>query len=100
MKKALSIILTAVLLLSVFCVPVYAAENDKPEPTSGPWDGFFWMTGGPMISFVGGSVGNRVERLVYYRENMMMESSPIVRKHDDGVKSDRHRQRGSPRRDL
>ena len=78
MKKALSIILTAVLLLSVFCVPVYAAENDKPEPTSGPWDGFFWMTGGPMISFVGGSVGNRVERLVYYRENMMMESSPIV----------------------
>ena len=36
------------------------------------------MTGGPMISFVGGSVGNRVERLVYYRENMMMESSPIV----------------------
>ena len=31
-----------------------------------------------MISFVGGSVGNRVERLVYYRENMMMESSPIV----------------------
>lgn len=75
MKKALSIILTAVLLLSVFCVPVYAAENDKPEPTSGPWDGFFWMTGGPMIAF--GGNGSSEERLVYYRQGMMSDS-PIV----------------------
>ena len=75
MKKALSIILTAVLLLSVFCVPVYAAENGKPEPTSGPWDGFYWMTGGPMISFGGNSSSE--ERLVYYRQGMMSDS-PIV----------------------
>lgn len=75
MKKALSIIITAVLLLSVFCVPVYAAENDKPEPTSGPWDGFFWMTGGPMIAF--GGNGSSEERLVYYRQGMTADS-PIV----------------------
>lgn len=78
MKKLLAIILTAALLMSVCGVSVFAAENDQPAPTTGPWDGYYWMTGGPMISFVGGSVGNRVERLVYYRENMMMESSPIV----------------------
>lgn len=78
MKKLLAIILTAALLMSVCSVSAFAAENDQPAPTTGPWDGYYWMTGGPMISFVGGSVGNRVERLVYYRENMMMESSPIV----------------------
>ena len=78
MKKLLAIILTAALLMSVCGVSAFAAENDQPAPTTGPWDGYYWMTGGPMISFVGGSVGNRVERLVYYRENMMMESSPIV----------------------
>lgn len=78
MKKLLAIILTAALLMSVSGVSAFAAENDQPAPTTGPWDGYYWMTGGPMISFVGGSVGNRVERLVYYRENMMMESSPIV----------------------
>ncbi len=78
MKKLLAIILTAALLMSVCGVSAFAAENDHPAPTTGPWDGYYWMTGGPMISFVGGSVGNRVERLVYYRENMMMESSPIV----------------------
>lgn len=78
MKKLLAIILTAALLMSVCGVSAFAAENDQPAPTTGPWDGYYWMTGGPMISFVGGSVENRVERLVYYRENMMMESSPIV----------------------
>ena len=78
MKKLLAIILTAALLMSVCGVSAFAAENDHPAPTTGPWDGYYWMTGGPMISFVGGSVENRVERLVYYRENMMMESSPIV----------------------
>nr|MBQ4172523.1 dockerin type I repeat-containing protein [Ruminococcus sp.] len=78
MKKLLAIILTAALLMSVCGVSAANAENDQPAPTTGPWDGYYWMTGGPMISFVGGSVGNRVERLVYYRENMMMESSPIV----------------------
>lgn len=78
MKKLLAIILTAALLMSVCGVSAFAAENDQPAPTTGPWDGYYWMTGGPMISFVGVSVGNRVERLVYYRENMMMESSPIV----------------------
>ncbi len=78
MKKLLAIILTAALLMSVCGVSAFAAENDQPAPTTGPWDGYYWMTGGPMISFVGGSVGNRVERLVYYRKNMMMESSPIV----------------------
>ena len=78
MKKLLAIILTAALLMSVCGVSAFAAENDQPAPTTGPWAGYYWMTGGPMISFVGGSVENRVERLVYYRENMMMESSPIV----------------------
>lgn len=78
MKKLLAILLMTALLLSAFCVPVFAADGDKPLPTSGPWDGYYWMTGGPMISFVGGSVGQRVERLVYYRESMMMSSSPMI----------------------
>ena len=78
MKKLLAILLMTALLLSAFCVPVFAADGDKPLPTSGPWDGYYWMTGGPMISFVGGRVGQRVERLVYYRESMMMSSSPMI----------------------
>lgn len=78
MKKLLAILLMTALLLSAFCVPVFAADGDKPLPTSGPWDGYYWMTGGPMISFVGGSAGQRVERLVYYRESMMMSSSPMI----------------------
>ena len=78
MKKLLAILLMTALLLSAFCVPVFAADGDKPLPTSGPWDGYYWMTGGPMISFVGGSAGQHVERLVYYRESMMMSSSPMI----------------------
>ena len=78
MKKLLAILLMTALLLSAFCVPVFAADGDKPLPTSGPWDGYYWMTGGPMISFDGGSAGQRVERLVYYRESMMMSSSPMI----------------------
>ena len=78
MKKLLAILLMTALLLSAFCVPVFAADGDKPLPTSGPWDGYYGMTGGPMISFVGGSVGQRVERLVYYRKSMMMSSSPMI----------------------
>ena len=76
MKKLLAILLMTALLLSAFCVPVFAADGDKPLPTSGPWDGYYWMTGGPMISFVGGSEGQS-ERLVYYRQGMTA-SSPIV----------------------
>jgi len=73
MKKLLAIILTAALLMSVCGVSAFAAENDQPAPTTGPWDGFYWMTGGPMIVFSGSSD----EHLVYYR-NGMTASSPIV----------------------
>lgn len=73
MKKLLAILLMTALLLSAFCVPAFAAGGDKPTPTVGPWDGFYWMTGGPMIVFSGSSD----EHLVYYR-NGMTASSPII----------------------
>ena len=77
MKKLLAILLTAALLLSVFTIPAFAesAPSDQLKPTTGPWDGFFWMTGGPMISF--GGVEGQDERLVYYRQGWEM-SRPII----------------------
>ena len=39
MKKLLAIILTAALLMSVCGVSAFAAEDDQPSLTSGPWDG-------------------------------------------------------------
>ena len=74
MKKILTVILAAALLLSMFCVPAYAAEGDAPEPTSGPWDGFWWMTGGPMICF---DADGGEEHMIYYRQGMTAQS-PII----------------------
>ena len=74
MKKLLTVILAAALLLSMFCVPAYAAEGDAPEPTSGPWDGFWWMTGGPMICF---DADGGEEYMIYYRQGMTAQS-PII----------------------
>ena len=74
MKKLLTVILAAALLLSMFCVPAYAAEGDAPEPTSGPWDGFWWMTGGPMICF---DADGGEEHMIYYRQGMTAQS-PII----------------------
>ncbi|MBR6407294.1 MAG: dockerin type I repeat-containing protein [Clostridia bacterium] len=75
-KKILSLLL--VMVLVVAALPLSAttavAENDRPTPTTGPWEGYYWMTGGPMISFSGGSE----EHLIYYRKNMMNESSPMI----------------------
>ena len=77
MKKLLAILLMTALLLSASCIPAFAegAASDTLEPTTGPWDGFYWMTGGAMIAF--GGVEGQSERLVYYRQGMTA-SSPIV----------------------
>ena len=72
MKKLLAIILTAALLMSVCSVSAFAAESDQPTLTTGPWDGFAWMTGGPRLA-----INDSEEHLIYYRQGMT-ESSPIV----------------------
>ena len=73
MKKLLAIILTAALLMSVCGVSAFAAENDQPAPTTGPWDGFWWMTGGPMLCFY--YDGSR--HYIYSRQGQS-EQDPIV----------------------
>ena len=77
MKKIISLVLVAALLLGMCSITAFAAEDDKPapQPTTGPWDGFFWMTGGAMIAF--GGIEGQEERLVYYRQGFSA-SSPIV----------------------
>lgn len=76
MKKLLVMILTAALLLSAFSVPAFAAEGEKPVPTSGPWDGYWWMTGGASILFEGsGDDGNRA---VLYREGDAEQGELVI----------------------
>lgn len=72
MKKTLSIILLMTLMLSAFCAPAFAAEGDKPQPTTGPWDGVSWMTGGPMINFY-----DTTSHYVYHRQGTSQDD-PIV----------------------
>lgn len=76
MKKVLAIILTAALLLSAFGVTAFAAEGEKPELTKGPWDGYWWMTGGARISFE----NHRVDyvKTVLYREGDENEGGLVV----------------------
>ena len=72
MRKLLAIVLISVLLFSSLGIPAFAVENDKIQATVGPWDGFYWMTGGPMLII---STDND-EYLIYGRKGWS-ESVPI-----------------------
>lgn len=72
MKKLLACILAAALMLSIGCVSGFAAENEPPAQTTGPWDSVFWMTGGAMISIEGTD-----DYKIYYRQGNTADS-PVV----------------------
>lgn len=76
MKKIISLLVTAVLLLSVFSVCANAAGSELPQPTSGPADGKQPYLGGARI----GTYDKTIQANVYvvrYTDSLQIDNDAI-----------------------